>query len=512
MTTLLITPKVENKTARFKGTIAAGEHVAVTIKDGADWSAEGLTLRVIDLTTHRTLAVFPRPEETLEEGETPDAWDTNAGDLTCTLNLNTTRMVAAARHMIRVPVMFVLGNSSEDERTLYFRDCYEVELWPERIGDDTPYDLDKWPRQIDEWTELVSGFGETLDRHILDNVRHITASERAAWNGKVSPSTLAAYVNAAAYDTVTKKILLKNGNSIVSEIDASDFVKDGMVSSVAVVGENLVITFNTDAGKSPISIPLSDFAVQQVQSDWNQQDPSKKDFIKNKPTIPAPVDISGKADAANLPYALVVPGSDWRFSGAGVQPGVTYTVKQDSTERAVFSLYADGVYAETVDISDDPDMQASLYFSGAQITATRTPPGHLADRAVNVVTVSETMMLTLPVENPGRVRDFVVDMTVAGSHAVSFVLPGGTAPAWVGAQPPSQFAAGRHVISISELSGGFSYAEGVLDPSTFESASNKVQSVSPSSTADEYPSAACVYALVGDVEAALAAINGGVAP
>jgi len=162
MTTLLITPKVENKTAKFKGTIAAGEHVAVTIKDGAEWSAEGLMLRVIDLTTQRTLAVFPRPEETLAEGETPDAWDTNAGDLTCTLNLNTTRMVAAARHMIRVPVLFVLGNSSEDERTLYFRDCYEVELWPERIGDDTPYDLDKWPKQIDEWTEQMEDWARQM--------------------------------------------------------------------------------------------------------------------------------------------------------------------------------------------------------------------------------------------------------------------------------------------------------------------------------------------------------------
>ena len=34
MTELTITPKVADKTAKFKGTIAAGEHVAVTIKGG----------------------------------------------------------------------------------------------------------------------------------------------------------------------------------------------------------------------------------------------------------------------------------------------------------------------------------------------------------------------------------------------------------------------------------------------------------------------------------------------
>ena len=170
MTTLLITPNPDRKTARFKGTIAAGEHVSVTVKDGAEWNEEGLTLRVIDFTTMRTLAVFPRPAEVLEDGEEPDAWGTTqSGDLTCTLNLNTVRMVNAARHMIHVPVLFVLGNSDEDSRTLYFRDRYEVELWPERIGDDVPYDLDKWPKQIDEWTDQMDEwarqmqtFGEAL--------------------------------------------------------------------------------------------------------------------------------------------------------------------------------------------------------------------------------------------------------------------------------------------------------------------------------------------------------------
>jgi len=162
MTTLLITPNPDRKTAKFKGTIAAGEHVAVTIKDGAEWNDEGLTLRVIDLTTMRTLAVFPRPAEVLEDGEEPDEWGTTqSGDLTCTLNLNTLRMVNAARHMIHVPVLFVLGNST-DTRTLYFRDQYDVELWPERIGDDVPYDLDKWPKQIDEWTDQMDEWARQM--------------------------------------------------------------------------------------------------------------------------------------------------------------------------------------------------------------------------------------------------------------------------------------------------------------------------------------------------------------
>lgn len=63
-----------------------------------------------------------------------------------------------------------------------------------------------------------------------------------------------------AYDSKTKKIELRNANGeTISGIDATDFVKDGMVNNVAIVGDYLVITFNTDAGKEAINIPMSSF-------------------------------------------------------------------------------------------------------------------------------------------------------------------------------------------------------------------------------------------------------------
>jgi len=70
--------------------------------------------------------------------------------------------------------------------------------------------------------------------------------------------SLATYVNAASYDSGAKKILLKHASTTVAEIDATAFIKDGMVSSVGISGGNLVITFNTDAGLEPIEIPLAD--------------------------------------------------------------------------------------------------------------------------------------------------------------------------------------------------------------------------------------------------------------
>lgn len=65
------------------------------------------------------------------------------------------------------------------------------------------------------------------------------------------------FFDAASYDSQTKKINFYHGNTIKANIDASSFIKDGMVDNVAINGSNLVITFNTDSGKEPISIPLS---------------------------------------------------------------------------------------------------------------------------------------------------------------------------------------------------------------------------------------------------------------
>ena len=63
-----------------------------------------------------------------------------------------------------------------------------------------------------------------------------------------------------AYDSNTKRLELKNtSDAVISSIDATAFVKDGMLDSVTVSGGNLNFVFNTDAGKETISIPLSDF-------------------------------------------------------------------------------------------------------------------------------------------------------------------------------------------------------------------------------------------------------------
>ena len=70
---------------------------------------------------------------------------------------------------------------------------------------------------------------------------------------------LSSYADGAEYDSTNHYIYLKHGNTRLSNpINASDFIKDGMVDTVEVTEGNLVITFNTDSGKEDIEIPLSD--------------------------------------------------------------------------------------------------------------------------------------------------------------------------------------------------------------------------------------------------------------
>lgn len=77
---------------------------------------------------------------------------------------------------------------------------------------------------------------------------------------------VAGFFDSVSYDKGQKKIIFKNGETQKGEIDASDFIKDGMVDNVEITtgdssGSNsgkqvLKVTFNTEAGKDAIEIPL----------------------------------------------------------------------------------------------------------------------------------------------------------------------------------------------------------------------------------------------------------------
>lgn len=119
-------------------------------------------------------------------------------------------------------------------------------------------------------------------------------------SGKADKTDLLSLVDGGSYNSTTKKIELKHGSTVLSEIDATAFIKDGMVSDVAITSGNLVITFNTDAGKQPISIPLTD-----IFNPANYYDKTATDQL-----------LAAKANTADLPDCdtVVVPeGGTWPF-------------------------------------------------------------------------------------------------------------------------------------------------------------------------------------------------------
>jgi hypothetical protein len=80
-----------------------------------------------------------------------------------------------------------------------------------------------------------------------------------AFAAKANTTDLADFFDDAKYEDsgTTKVINFYHGNTIKATIDASNFIKDGMVDDVRIENGNLVVDFNTASGKQDISIPLT---------------------------------------------------------------------------------------------------------------------------------------------------------------------------------------------------------------------------------------------------------------
>lgn len=105
--------------------------------------------------------------------------------------------------------------------------------------------------------------------HTSDTVAHTTQAEKDAWDAKLDANAVSGYADSVKYNSTTKYVEFYHngtGGTKVFEYDASPFLIDGMVQNVeikdvTISGESvtcLVISFNTDAGKQDINIPISD--------------------------------------------------------------------------------------------------------------------------------------------------------------------------------------------------------------------------------------------------------------
>ena len=119
--------------------------------------------------------------------------------------------------------------------------------------------------KVDKSTfSAYTGNTQTILNSKVDNntFTGYTAATETVINAKADKSYVDTnFVHSAEYYSSgsTHEIRFKDasGNTL-STVNANDFIKDGMVDSVGIVGSNLVITFNSDSGKQAIAIPLAD--------------------------------------------------------------------------------------------------------------------------------------------------------------------------------------------------------------------------------------------------------------
>ena len=111
-------------------------------------------------------------------------------------------------------------------------------------------------------TNAITGVSvDGVAQPVVDNVANI----------QISIPTVNSFFDGVEYDSNAKRINFYNGGkttgTVIDYVDATDFIKDGMVDDVVIdtptggthAGvECLIITFNTDAGKEAIEIPVAD--------------------------------------------------------------------------------------------------------------------------------------------------------------------------------------------------------------------------------------------------------------
>lgn len=93
----------------------------------------------------------------------------------------------------------------------------------------------------------ISKISDALDQEII----------RAKAEEEIIRNSIAGYINKVEYDRADKRINFIHDQKVIAWVDATDFVKDGMVSSVQIINDNLEIDFNTDAEQEKIVIPIS---------------------------------------------------------------------------------------------------------------------------------------------------------------------------------------------------------------------------------------------------------------
>lgn len=193
-------------------------------------------------------------------------------------------------------------------------------------------------------TSTVTSINNTLTAHTANTEIHVTVANKNAWNAKLDASDVEGFFGAVAYDSQTKRINFYNTSvegDVLGYVDATDFIKDGMVSNVEIKevtgkGTCIVITFNSDAGKQAIEIPITQIFDASNYYTTAQTQSYVQGYTYDKQTIDDKISQSGTFDPTQY-YTTANTYSKTEVNGLlddKADTATTYTKTQVDTALA----------------------------------------------------------------------------------------------------------------------------------------------------------------------------------
>lgn len=229
-----------------------------------------------------------------------------------------------------------------------------------------------------------------------------------------------------SYDSENKKIKLTGiGNAEIASVDASDFIKDGMLDTARFDPETkeITLTFNTASGKDPIKINVSSLVDTYTAKAGSGLTLNDHEFGIDTSVIATAKSVTNVSNAvSSLSEAAVQSASaaaesnyvkaTVSKSGTALTIGATATVQPMATASASTSAPKKGL-AEASDVKTYVDEEVA---KAKQAGADASAKVDTAIAALNAtVTSDDAAVATVKVvESKGKITDVVVTNVSAG--------------------------------------------------------------------------------------------------